>query len=94
MADDDPTLLIERIEQALKEPGTDKAKLRRAELTPRALERLVDQCRDAKERLNPSSRRITTAFTRFPLWAMATGPPSVVAQKGCALRSVLSPAVE
>jgi len=35
------------------------AKLTREALAPRALERLVDQCRDAKERLNPSSRRIT-----------------------------------
>jgi molecular chaperone DnaK (HSP70) len=34
------------------------AKLPRAELSPRALERLIDQCRDAKERLNPSSRKI------------------------------------
>ncbi len=37
----------------------DAAKLARAELDPHAFERLVDQCRDAKERLNPSSRRIT-----------------------------------
>ena len=37
----------------------ERAKLAREALTPRALERLVDQCRDAKERLNPSSRRIT-----------------------------------
>jgi molecular chaperone DnaK (HSP70) len=37
----------------------DAAKLARAELDVHAVERLVDQCRDAKERLNPSSRRIT-----------------------------------
>ena len=37
----------------------DAAKLSRADLPAAALERLVDQCRDAKERLNPSSRRIT-----------------------------------
>ena len=30
----------------------------RAELAPRELERLTDQCRDAKERLNPSSRKM------------------------------------
>jgi molecular chaperone DnaK (HSP70) len=36
----------------------DAAKIPRADLSPRALERLVDQCRDAKERLNPSSRKI------------------------------------
>ena len=37
----------------------DAAKIARAELEPEALDRLVDQCRDAKERLNPNSRRIT-----------------------------------
>jgi molecular chaperone DnaK (HSP70) len=31
----------------------------RASLEPHRLERLVDQCRDAKERLNPSSRKIS-----------------------------------
>jgi molecular chaperone DnaK (HSP70) len=36
----------------------DAASLSRAELNQRALERLVSQCRDAKERLNPSSRKI------------------------------------
>ncbi len=36
----------------------DAAKVTRAELSPRTLGRLVDQCRDAKERLNPSSRKI------------------------------------
>jgi molecular chaperone DnaK (HSP70) len=33
--------------------------LARAAIEPRALERLLDQCRDAKERLNPSSRKIS-----------------------------------
>ncbi len=36
-----------------------KTKLTRSQLDPRALERLLDQCRDAKERLNPSSRKIS-----------------------------------
>jgi molecular chaperone DnaK (HSP70) len=35
------------------------ASLARAALEPRVLERLLDQCRDAKERLNPSSRKIS-----------------------------------
>ncbi len=34
-------------------------KLERVGLSARALERLLEQCRDAKERLNPSSRKIT-----------------------------------
>jgi hypothetical protein len=41
-----------------------------------------------------SSRRIAGAFTRLPLWAIDTGPPSVVAQKGWALRIWLPPEVE
>ncbi|MGO8996169.1 MAG: Hsp70 family protein [Polyangiaceae bacterium] len=36
----------------------DATKIARADLPPATLERLVDECRDAKERLNPSSRRI------------------------------------
>jgi len=36
----------------------DAAKLTRGDLSPRAEARLVDQCRNAKESLNPSSRRI------------------------------------
>jgi molecular chaperone DnaK (HSP70) len=36
----------------------DAAKISPAGLAPEAHARLVDQCRDAKERLNPSSRRI------------------------------------
>jgi molecular chaperone DnaK (HSP70) len=35
-----------------------RAGLAREALAPRALERHIDQCRDAKERLNPSSRKI------------------------------------
>src|SRR5690606_25375688 len=34
-----------------------KAKIEKRELDPSALSRLRDQCRDAKERLNPSSRK-------------------------------------
>jgi hypothetical protein len=41
-----------------------------------------------------SSRRTARAFTRLPLCAIATGPPSVFAQNGCALRSRLPPVVE
>ena len=41
-----------------------------------------------------SSRRMAFAFTRLPLCAIATGPPSVFTQMGWALRSRLSPAVE
>jgi hypothetical protein len=41
-----------------------------------------------------SSRRIALALTRFPLCAIAMGPPSVVAQKGWALRNSLHPDVE
>ena len=41
-----------------------------------------------------SSLRIARALTRLPLWAIETGPPSVLAQIGWALRSRLSPAVE
>ncbi len=37
----------------------ERAQLERARIEPRALERLLDQCRDAKERLNPSSRKIS-----------------------------------
>ena len=36
-----------------------KSKLTRASLDPRALERVLDQCRDAKERLNPSSKKLS-----------------------------------
>ena len=36
-----------------------RAGVARTDLEPSALERLVDQCRDAKERLNPSSRKIS-----------------------------------
>lgn len=36
-----------------------KVKLAKSELPPAALARLRDQCRDAKERLNPSSRKLT-----------------------------------
>ncbi len=43
---------------ALVELVLAKAKLARASLDPRALDRLIDQCRDAKERLNPSSRKV------------------------------------
>ena len=48
-------------------------------------------------RVDPSASivcRSVAALTRLPLWAMATAPESVVAQKGWALRSALSPAVE
>jgi hypothetical protein len=41
-----------------------------------------------------SSARTAREFTRFPLWARATGPPSVFAQKGWAFRSRLPPEVE
>ena len=44
-----------------------------------------------RPRARGGSRR---AFTRFPLCAIAIGPASVVAQKGCALRARLPPAVE
>jgi molecular chaperone DnaK (HSP70) len=37
----------------------DAAKIRKEALSTIARERLVDQCRDAKERLNPSSRKIS-----------------------------------
>lgn len=37
----------------------EKAKLTRASLDARGLERLLDQCRDAKERLNPSSKKVS-----------------------------------
>jgi molecular chaperone DnaK (HSP70) len=37
----------------------DRAKLRRDAIAKASLERLFDQCRDAKERLNPSSRKIS-----------------------------------
>ena len=36
-----------------------RTKLERSRVDPHALERLLDQCRDAKERLNPSSRKIS-----------------------------------
>jgi molecular chaperone DnaK (HSP70) len=36
-----------------------RAGVARAGVEPSALERLVDQCRDAKERLNPSSRKVS-----------------------------------
>jgi molecular chaperone DnaK (HSP70) len=36
-----------------------KARVAKAELPPPALARLRDQCRDAKERLNPSSRKLS-----------------------------------
>ena len=36
-----------------------KAKLAKKDVSPPALARLRDQCRDAKERLNPSSRKLT-----------------------------------
>jgi molecular chaperone DnaK (HSP70) len=45
-------------DDALVSLACDAAKIARADLPPRALERLFDQCRDAKERLNPSSRKI------------------------------------
>ena len=52
------------------------AKLSRSELSPRALERLIDQCRDAKERLNPSSRRITIDLEHV----LGTSHPEAVVQ--------------
>jgi molecular chaperone DnaK (HSP70) len=36
-----------------------RAKIAKADLSPASLSRLRDQCRDAKERLNPSSRKAT-----------------------------------
>jgi molecular chaperone DnaK (HSP70) len=44
---------------ALVELVCDATKLPRSELAPDALQRLHDQCRDAKERISPTSRRIT-----------------------------------
>ena len=48
----------------------------RRDLGPRALERLVDQCRDAKERLNPSSRRIAIDLEHV----LETAHPEAVVQ--------------
>jgi molecular chaperone DnaK (HSP70) len=45
-------------DDALVTLACEAAKMKRSELPARALERLFDQCRDAKERLNPSSRKI------------------------------------
>ncbi len=41
-----------------------------------------------------SSSRSASAFTRLPLWAMATGPCAVVPVIGWALRRLELPAVE
>ncbi len=41
-----------------------------------------------------SSSRSASAFTRLPLWAMATGPCAVVPVMGWALRRFELPAVE
>jgi molecular chaperone DnaK (HSP70) len=54
----------------------DAAKLAMSELTAAARERLLDQCRDAKERLNPSSRKITIDL-EHALGRAGTGEVSV-----------------
>ena len=46
-------------DEVLVELVLTRAGLSRRELEPSSLERLADQCRDAKERLNPSSRKIS-----------------------------------
>jgi molecular chaperone DnaK (HSP70) len=54
-----------------------RAGLARAALDRVALDRLVDQCRDAKERLNPSSRKISIDV-ELALGALAKAPEIVV----------------
>jgi molecular chaperone DnaK (HSP70) len=46
-------------DEVLLELACNVARVAPASLSPAAREALLDQCRDAKERLNPSSRRIT-----------------------------------
>lgn len=46
------------VELVLARAGLARAGLARGDLDARAMGRLVDQCRDAKERLNPNSRKI------------------------------------
>ena len=41
-----------------------------------------------------SSRLISAALMRFPLWAMASGPQRVATLHGCALASTVLPVVE
>ena len=55
----------------------EKAKLTRAALDGRAIERLLDQCRDAKERLNPSSKKLSIDL-ETALGEAAPMPMSVV----------------
>ena len=54
-----------------------RAQLTRGALDARALERLLDQCRDAKERLNPSSRKLSIDL-ETALGAAAPTPMAVV----------------
>ena len=54
-----------------------RAELTRDALDARALERLLDQCRDAKERLNPSSRKLSIDL-ETALGAAAPSPMAVV----------------
>ncbi|MDB4933583.1 MAG: hypothetical protein JWP87_555 [Labilithrix sp.] len=54
-----------------------RAGLTRGALERGALDRLVDQCRDAKERLNPSSRKISIDV-ELALGALANAPEIVV----------------
>ena len=54
-----------------------RTELKRGDLEPRALQRLLDQCRDAKERLNPSSRKLSIDL-EAALGASAPAPMAVV----------------
>ena len=46
-------------DEVLLELVLDRAKLAAGSIPPRGLERLLDQCREAKERLHPTSRKLT-----------------------------------
>jgi molecular chaperone DnaK (HSP70) len=65
-------------DEALLELVLDRAKLPAGSISPRALGRLVDQCRDAKERLHPTSRKLTIDL-EGALGKMAPAPEAVIA---------------
>ncbi len=56
----------------------DRAKLAREAIPPRGLERLLDQCREAKERLHPTSRKLTIDL-EASLGDLAPMPEALVA---------------
>lgn len=65
-------------DDVLLELVLDRAKVARGAIPPRSLERLLEQCRDAKERLHPTSRKVTIDL-ESALGRLAPLPEALVA---------------